>query len=126
MEKLFKVNTNQEAFSLVKKHLLTQNKRCGASLKGCFYDGNQSEVPELAGLKCAVGALMTNEALERWGDQDIDPGYMKDLAKIAGFMVANINTRLLRSLQMVHDNVNVSEWEGALSDVANKYFLRDE
>lgn len=118
MTKLFKVDTHQEAFSLVKKHLLTQNKKCGDK-EGCFYDGNQSDNPELAGLKCAVGALMTDEALERWGGQDIDP-------VTAGFTVADIRTGLLRSLQEVHDDVDVEEWKDALSDVATRHYLKDE
>jgi hypothetical protein len=80
------VNTNQDAFDAVVRHLKAQNRQ--ASWDGaCAY-----RTP--SGLKCAIGALIDDDC------------YTKSLEGVAANkleLLTDVSIPLLQDLQMVHD-----------------------
>lgn len=124
MKKIFKVDTNREAFNLIKEHLLKQGKACKSptGLISCHYDGSQSGHPELAGLKCAIGALMTNEAIQDFGASQGDVENIIEEAVDNGYEKSFISKLLLFRLQEIHDYSHPSEWEKRLKVLEREYF----
>lgn len=115
----------QEIFDAVSKHLFNQGRRSMrlTSRRGmffCAYRGNN-------GLKCAVGALISDEIY----NPDMDIGYGNDIFSI--IRLFNLpdwfrrNDLLLKDLQNVHDNEfnweNDDIMKSALSEVARKFEL---
>ncbi len=104
--------TDQEAFTKVRNHLLTQMKKSNSDMM-CLYRG-----PE--GLKCAIGCLITDEE------------YSTNLEglSINGSLLEHdipslkyLNKDLLFCLQNIHDNWEVSEWEDELKLLAERHNL---
>ena len=101
--------THQEIFTKVKNHLLTQNRRAMQRLV-CRYRTDE-------GLKCAIGCLIpdnlytakiefiTVNVLCAGGVEGFD--YLKQFDKY-----------FLRRLQVIHDNVDVENWESELKAFA--------
>jgi len=112
--------TPQEAFTKSVVHTLQQGKRSTrlmpySAKKVCAYRGDN-------GLKCAIGALIPdNEYIpEMEGNLIIDNfrrGFIPP--SLAGFE----DIWLLSSIQSVHDNEDVSEWENGFRRVAHVYNL---
>ena len=101
--------TNQEIFTKVKNHLLTQN--CKATeQKVCRYRTAN-------GLKCAIGCLIPDDVYTRNIEhKTVDllcSGVVKDFDYLKQF-----DKSFLRRLQVIHDNVDVDKWENELKAFA--------
>lgn len=112
--------TNQEIFTTVKNHLLTQNARSAEPIKEgmsesyCKYRGPN-------GLMCAVGCLIPDEM---YSDSiEFNPvGYLpKEILDHMGG-----NEWLLQRLQSIHDLIEVENWHSALGDLATEFNLSME
>lgn len=113
--------TAQEIFDTVAKHLLTQNQKCVKDMV-CQYRHN--------GLKCAVGCLISDEdyrpEIEGFNIETIlqledkESNAYQILCKIG-----LIHTNLLKSLQFIHDYMEVKSWKSELSKLASKLSLSD-
>lgn len=108
--------TNQEAFDKVKTHLLTQQQKSQNSNSNiCLYRGPN-------GLKCAVGALIPDEEFkEELNNYSVVQYGMRTLPSLKG-----LDIELLATLQIVHDESEVAEWENELRKVAEKFNLKWE
>lgn len=114
--------TEQEVFDQVAKHMLTQNRKSILADNGpCAYRGAN-------GLKCAAGALMTDEEYKYWFDAD-DSGKLTD--KGGGWdslvecgAVPDVHASLILALQDVHDRGTVEQWPERLKKVAETYSLQ--
>ncbi len=117
--------TRQEIFSKIRKHLLTQmekseahtdrvNPANGEPINMCLYRG-----PD--GLKCAIGALIPDEAykpdMEGMGVDSI-------IAAIPG--ASTEDGTFLLDLQELHDEYMPNEWAGKLGDFAEAHGLLNE
>lgn len=112
--------TNQEAFDEMMEHLRSLKERSVDSGGDCVYNGS----------KCAVGALMTDEEQEKFGDCE---GYVEDLlddmAMVGHESILNsLDLYLLEDMQTLHDEeFNWSDKgfdaEGKAEMIANKYNL---
>ena len=113
--------TNQEAFDKMMKHL--------RSLKGRSFDKEKAHCV-YNGSKCAVGALMTEEEQERYGDyagcvfgllyEMKEDGHDSDLHALGHVF--------LSKMHCLHDHGDNWSYEGFVAekeaeDVANKYGL---
>lgn len=108
--------TNQELYTKVRKHLLTQMERSHIfmTVKGetCLYRGPR-------GLKCAIGCLIP--------DTNYTPALESRLAgdtkiiEAAGLNPNNV--QLAVCLQRVHDSLHVSRWEKRLNEIAKEFQL---
>lgn len=114
--------TNQEAFDKMMEHL--------RNLKERSMDEQNSAVCVYNGTKCAVGALMTDEEQEKFGDYAggvLSLKYhMTDCSHTSTLHTLDLN--FLEEMQYLHDNFN--NWscdgfcaEGEAEDIANKYKL---
>jgi len=104
--------TEQEVFEQVKNHLLTQGKKSESVERGiCFYKNEE-------GLKCAAGCLIA------------DHQYMPEMeanmwtSLVVQEIVPSAHSKLIRSLQKVHDSFAVETWPNELREVAVKYNLQ--
>ena len=118
-KKLFKVDTNKEAFDVVEAHLKAQGSRCGNDVN-CYYDGDQAS-EQFAGMKCAIGAIMTNEALYTYGEAMQSITSLIDEAISDGWDVGSLDKDLLRNLQTVHDDGSIKLWPEQLAQIAKVY-----
>ena len=105
--------TAQEVFDQVKNHLLTQMKK---SQKGfetvCLYRNS-------GGLKCAAGCLIADDEyklspFEKIGDWN---------ALVAEGCVPTAHSKLIYSLQALHDFSTPGDWAARLQEVAYEYGL---
>ena len=101
--------TNQEIFTKVKNHLLTQNRK--ATEWGiCRYRTTN-------GLKCAVGCLIPAE--EYTDSIELVTVDLLCCGGIRGFdYLKQFDKSFLRRLQVIHDNVAVENWENELKAFA--------
>lgn len=114
--------TNQEIFTKVRNHLLSQNRRAqtinadGEPL--CMY-----RAPD--GAMCAAGCLISYEAydasLEGSGVHELAVSEM--LVKSGIDMDNNKTANLICSLQNMHDNYPAYHWSGKLAEIAANYEL---
>lgn len=99
---------SKEVFEIVRQHLMAQGVKSIDSGVRCSYRG-------AAGLKCAVGVLMS--------DEDYKPEY-DTMGYSLGSIVprcpslAGIDIELLRVLQQIHDS---EDWEARLTEVCARY-----
>lgn len=103
--------TAQEVFDQVAKHLLTQMRKSFRSFKGaeyCVYRGDD-------GLKCAAGCLIA--------DDEYDESSMERRSWYGIGAVPNDHSDLIRELQIVHDECDVSIWAERLNYVASCWQL---
>ena len=112
--------TNQEIYTKVRDHLLTQMKKSQGLLQRedhgeymtCLYYG-----PD--GLKCAVGALIPENMYNpRMEGEGVDTDIIKNALDYS-----EEQKRLLQELQCVHDEHDPDEWQGKLWDVADDFGL---
>ena len=109
--------TDQEIFTKVATHLLTQNKQSlSESLQSCRYRG-------MGGTMCAVGCLITDDAYDR----EIEGYRSSSGVVIMALEESGIDGRaamdLLHDLQFVHDRTPVANWQRELLRVAEKHDL---
>lgn len=107
--------TNQEAFDLVYRHLLTQNERSESLIeKGvrCVYRSTD-------GKKCAAGILIEDDQyrpdMEGVGITWFKHQWLPQLRAV--------NDELLSRLQDVHDRALVEDWELNLRHIASCFHL---
>jgi hypothetical protein len=105
--------TAQEVFDQVAIHLLTQGEK--AVKDGtCLY---RTE----SGLKCAAGALMSDEEYAALPENDRKSSWRNLVyATLAPFE----HVDLINSLQHIHDSANVDNWERYLLITARDFNLR--
>lgn len=104
--------TDQEIFTKVKNHLLTQNAKSAREIDGaCMYRGPN-------GRMCAVGCLIPDELYSY--SIELNPvGYLpKEILNHLGG-----NEWLLQRLQSIHDLIEVEQWRNALSELATEFNL---
>lgn len=97
---------NQEAFAIVKKHLLCQRQRCVGDDGTCRLRAN--------GLKCALGALLP------------DDKYHPDLE--ISFMARDfpgVDVWLQDAMRYLHDVRNVEDWGAALDILEERVHAYD-
>lgn len=111
--------TAQEVFDAVVAHLVQQGAKCGDEDR-CYYRGPVGS--PLEGMKCAVGALISDE--EYVSEMD-DPWHS---SSAHGLMTRGLlperlvpTVMLLNSLQRVHDSGK--DWVDGLQRVAGRYRL---
>lgn len=117
--------TEQEIFNKVAAHLLTQ-KRPAKTADGCRYRSRD-------GLKCAVGALITDEAYSAdIEDRPCTSYVVLDAIRRSGIAIGNDEdtiygdggtVALLRRLQVVHDSFEPHEWALQLKTEAKRFLL---
>lgn len=100
--------TNFEAFTTVKEHLLKQGKKALNNNK-CMYRGDN-------GLKCAVGCLITDDEYY----VGMEHKAVCDINQIDS--LCWLDEDMLDSLQEIHDNMEVDEWESELNDMEKELF----
>ena len=109
---------NQQAFTIVARHLLAQNS---ASVdKGgdnCLYRGTDNK-------KCAVGCLIPDELYT----VDMEGTVASQLTKFSslGQLFKDIYPSMLDSLQTIHDYVQVENWKKELQQLAATFNLQWE
>lgn len=94
--------TNQEAFEIMKKHLLCQNARSVDHNGNCKFRGSK-------GLKCALGALLDDDIAIAADTVGRDLG------------LDHLSSGMLSEMRMLHDNHFVTEWPKMLEDIAKRY-----
>lgn len=110
----WQVMNSQEAFDIVVKHLIKQNKKSDYYGQ-CVYRSSE-------GLKCAIGCLIpdkmysSNLETKNIGAILIENDEIKELLK-------GINEQLLYSLQSIHDSVEPFMWKNSLYRLAKEYHL---
>jgi hypothetical protein len=105
--------TAQEVYDQVKSHLLTQG-RTSEDDERCLYFHE--------GLKCAAGCLIGDDELAMRLDRMSEDGQGWDYLVCEG-AVPKDHHKLIRSLQVVHDQYLPSYWEDQLKKVAERYNL---
>jgi hypothetical protein len=112
--------TNQELYTTVRRHLLTQNERSAKlghdhEVVQCLYRG-----PE--GRKCAIGCLIPDEYytphLEGAG---VTAAPVQAAARLDFTIKSQLH--LAQRLQMIHDYNNPNEWHTSLGKVAVDFGL---
>ena len=88
--------TNQEAFDKMMNHLRNLKDRSVNADGHCVYNGS----------KCAIGALMTDEEQERWGDYRNAVSGLLEVMRCKGHksLLHDLNLELLDLMQRLHDN----------------------
>lgn len=107
----------QKLFDIASKHLIKQGKRSAAG-NNCLYRG-----PD--GLKCAVGALISDECYNR--DLESEPAgssaVVNAVSETQGFSLDEDAIRIVNRLQIVHDSGLVSHWADKIKFCAEKHNL---
>lgn len=87
--------TNQEAFDKMVQHLRSLKERSMNPSDVCCYNGS----------KCAVGALMTDEEQEAYGDFEGDAYSLLKNMQLKGHksLLHNLDLNLLETMQDLHD-----------------------
>jgi hypothetical protein len=90
--------TKQDIFDAVAIHLLEQGERSWDPLEEqCLYRGPN-------GLKCAVGALISDDAFDPDANhQPVDHPQVRQMLRFSGVPVSAETVSLLSDLQAVHD-----------------------
>lgn len=125
----------QNTFNTVSAHLLNQNERSLAdyhSKQGCAYRGEN-------GLKCAVGALITDEFYLPKLEGSMVSAHQTTEAVLKSLKLKQRGTNLvaedgekvdyslfldlLHDLQITHDNVDPTLWQEYLIGTATRFHL---
>jgi len=113
--------TKQQVFDKVVRHLLKQgvvSRRDGSSIAPCAYRGD-------GGTMCAVGCLIPDEAYDP-SLEGAGANNPRVLAALAGVVDSedSASTRLLLSLQTIHDCIRPADWRRELKSLAKGRGLR--
>ena len=103
--------TDQEAFETMVRHLRRQGEKSVNAKGSCVYRGPKA-------LRCAVGCLIPDDQYKRSLEG-------KGASCIANKVPAlsDIGPGLLSEMQLVHDDLDVSQWEEGFKDVAQVFSL---
>ena len=127
------LNTAQEIFDFVVRHLRQQNEKalyCDA----CVY---RLQLENGKVLKCAAGCLIKDEyytdAIEGEAPCQINLALINGIYEIndsikkalerSGVHTSHENLRLIRELQILHDMDEVQDWEQSFQEIAEKHSL---
>jgi len=105
------MSLKQELFDRISKHLLNQNERSEALVRGaCRYRGDN-------GLKCAVGAIIPDKKYsEKIEGSSV---YSSDVAQCLPIRYQGGNSlKFLLKLQKLHDQTAVHLWKDGLKEIA--------
>lgn len=92
-------STPMEVFQFVEHHLLTQNAKSKRFEKGiCYYRGNND-------LKCAAGCLISDDEYT----SEFEENNWSTLVRKK--QVPAAHSKLIRELQLIHDDVLVDSWK---------------
>lgn len=103
--------TNQQVFSIVYLHLISQNSKAARDGK-CYY-----RTPD--GRKCAIGILIPDENY----DQSLEGLGASQSKVLRAAGLSEDQAEFARELQRVHDLKPVARWEACLAGVAEYYAL---
>lgn len=107
--------TNQEAFDIVVKHLLTQKKKS----QGLSYSGTTiCQYHDLYGNKCAIGIFIPESDYY----SDMDGLRLQDVIDMRPEL-REVSKNLLLDLRATHDCVEVGLWQEQLNHLAQHYNL---
>ena len=134
----------QEIYNKIKQHLLSQNKRSIASVPSRRYDGENDEVcayrSDDGNLKCAVGALITDDAYSKeledkpWYNPVVAKALVESGVKVEAYSRSSngcfydwVNAdpirKLLDTAQRIHDAEEVELWQRELELLATELGL---
>lgn len=104
-----------DIFYKVKEHLLKQNAK-SADGADCMYRDNTT------GYKCAVGCLITDENYhEHFEGVDASDDEVITAVQRSGYPDLNDEElKLLRELQIIHDDFDCSTWENKLTELEDE------
>ena len=103
---------NQEAFNIMVNHLRKQNKKSVDSLSDkCLYRGPN-------GLKCAIGCLIPDDEYSPLMEGKVISSIHKKVSTLK-----NLDRYFLVSMQDIHDQYYISQWETEFYRVARIYGL---
>ena len=100
--------TAQQVFDQVVTHLRKQGKESRGSDGDCAYRGQ-------GGLMCAAGCLIADDEYDPYFDTASDTSWERHVNR-GNFPPDHLN--LIKSLQIIHDETEVSEWERDLKHLA--------
>jgi hypothetical protein len=111
--------TDQEAFDVMARHLLTQRAKSEDDIL-CRYRGP-------GGRKCAVGALILDEeyspAMEGVSAADLSAADLRGQYKCTALKGLSIS--MLTNAQIIHDHYEPGKWAIELRKLALEYNLSD-
>jgi hypothetical protein len=117
------VSINEKLFRISADHLILQGRKCilHPDEYGKFKSTNNCALRNKEGLKCAVGALISdeyyNDGLEAF---NVYTNHIKKaIASSQGIPEGEVNSTMIWSLQIIHDDLDPSEWSQELTDFAN-------
>lgn len=115
---LNELKTDRDVFNFVKTHLLTQNVTS--------VDNNQPDICAYRGAnntKCAIGCLIADEFYHTGLEGQSYNKFIEVLVKKSiGFLP---NPEMLASLQILHDNDSIYNWNIQLHKVEKLYFGKE-
>lgn len=106
--------TDQELYTKVRTHLLTQMKKSEMVHPEL---GNQCKYRTPDGLKCAIGCLIPDEKYHR----ALEGLAVGDLGVQVAADLQPIQRDLSQHLQMIHDVYRPAEWREELDKIALQY-----
>lgn len=101
----------QNAFTKVVKHLRKQGEQSLDEIVGCVYRGAN-------GLQCAVGCLIPDDKYREGMEGDS----VSSLVEFTGWSGKAMS--VLEDLQNLHDQTDVSYWEGRFKEIAKEQGLK--
>lgn len=110
--------TNQEAFDNMMQHLRSlKGRSLNKDRSSCAYNGTM----------CAVGALMTDEEQQKFGDHDESVVGLLDLMADEGHKstLHTLDLSLLSHMQSLHDNIYNWGYEGFIAEGAAEAIASD-
>lgn len=108
-------NTAQEVFDFITNHLLIQNKKAG-SIINRNADGFECLYLDPDGNKCAAGCLIPKEDYKK----AFEGANWRTCSVLLG---TEDHFSLINSLQHIHDDKEVEEWESELKFLADENML---
>lgn len=105
--------TNQEAFDRMVTHLRRQGKRST--------DGWACRYRSEAGLRCAVGVLVTDEFYTP--QMEGMSTFQSELRELLSKALPGVSVALLNIMQYTHDVASPGDWEQAWQGIAKQFGL---
>jgi hypothetical protein len=115
--------SNQAFFNKVKKHLLTQKKRCivGEPGTSCMY------IDEDSGLRCAIGGSLPKKAIKAILENSDNCSHFSEIATLSAVKpYLPSDTNLISDLQECHDLEQPKNWARLLKNIAKAHGLTYE
>lgn len=110
--------SNQAFFNKVKKHLLTQMRKCRDKNSNCVYLKENGD-------RCAIGGVLPKKILAKIIAADMNTHAIIDILKIPGVRDhLPVDLDIVDTLQAIHDNYPSSEWRDKLTKMAKTHGLK--